>query len=163
MTKAGLGLAVAALVVAAVGSVACQDNPPLLGAQDASADRGQVTDAGGPDVQAAGDSGADTGTPCTVNKPPSDQACASCVQASCCEAANGCLGNADCEGYAACIRKCPTPILDAGPDAVVAADGGGEGSAFACAKGCMKQFPNGVNAGIVLLDCEDKACPGTCN
>ena len=162
MKKAGLRLAVMAAVATALAVAACEDNtpPPLShGGGDASNDAAVLDGAG--DAQAS--DGAHEGSgPCTLAKPPSDPDCASCLQAQCCEGANACLGDPDCGGYLACARACPSALDASTGDGAVAVDGGGEGSGFACFKGCEKQFPNGVNAGIVLLDCEQNACAGKC-
>jgi len=143
--------------------VACNSLPPPIGAPDASSDANTGSDVivnGDAATDADGAAGSDAG-PCTLTMPPPDPTCAACLQSSCCAAANACLGSSDCVNYVSCDLAC-TPSDAGASDAAASADSG-EGAGFACYKACIMQYPNGVNDGIVLIDCEQNACAGQCN
>ncbi len=148
---------------------ACSDNPPPIGTTDASKDTNDsdvaAGDGGQPEAGGDSSSGSDATGSCTLDSPPSGSTCASCVQSSCCSTWNACVASSDCTGYVACVRLCyPDAGADAGPpdpDAGFINDGG-EGAGFACASACQKQYPNGINDGIVVVDCEDNLCAGKC-
>lgn len=137
---------------------ACSSQPPPIGTTDASADTSSPGDASAADAP-TGDSASKTdasgeaGT-CTLTSPPADSTCAACVEATCCASWNACVGNSDCTGYVACARACAA--ADGG---VVASDAGDQGD---CYSGCQKKYPNGINDGIVVVDCETNGCVGKC-
>ncbi|HEY1958971.1 MAG TPA: hypothetical protein VGH28_25335 [Polyangiaceae bacterium] len=156
-----------AIVAACALVFACDSPPPPIGS-DAGGDA-KTADVAAPDsgVDASSDGSTqpDSSATCTsLDSPPANPTCASCVQSTCCATWNSCVANSDCTGYVACVRLCypDASTADAGPPNPDAGFDGGEGSAFACAKACMKQFPNGVNDGIVVVDCEDNGCGGKC-
>lgn len=129
-------------------------------------------DANGVDAPVYVDAAADADGPeaapaCTLTSPPSDATCAACLTSSCCATTNACTGSTECVAYVACARACAPAdagASDAGASLdATGSDGGGEGSGFVCYKNCMKQYPNGINDAIVLMDCEDNACAGKCN
>jgi len=158
------------IVLFAALAAACSNNPPPMGGGDAS------KDTSAPDVAQASDASEDAtpsdanGNPdssggCTLSSPPSNSTCAACLQASCCDAWNTCSSSSDCVGYVACIQICYPPDAgsDGGPPAPDAGfTDGGDNTGFACAKNCEKQYPNGINDGIVVADCESNACAGKC-
>lgn len=142
-------------------ATACTTPPPPIGTGDAStpdgAQGGDAATTDGATVDASEDGG-DGGT-CTLASPPSDPTCASCVESTCCARWDSCVANSDCTGYVACIRAC---YPDGGTNDGGTSSDGGEGGGFACASACQKQFPTGINDGIVVLDCEDNTCAGKC-
>jgi len=158
------------LIGVAAAVVACTSPPPPIGSEDSGADTGKA------DVEAdaapveAGDDGATEASTCTsLVSPPANQTCATCIQSTCCDTWNECQGNSDCLGYVACAQAC-AGAGDAGADA---GDGGlqggdtpdgGDGGGLLgnCYTKCQIQFPNGVNDGIVIVDCEDNGCAGSC-
>jgi hypothetical protein len=147
------------LLAACALVVACDNPPPPIGS-DAAFDAAKVGDAAGGDGPSQ-DASQDSGSPCTLTSPPSDPTCAACLQASCCAAANACTANSDCPGYVACIRACYPPDGGTGDSGVVQTDSG-ETSGFTCVKNCEKQYPNGINEGTALADCENTSCASQC-
>ena len=147
---------------------ACNSPPPMIGG-DAGGDASGAdvaTNEAGADAPSDGSSNPDSSGACTsLNSPPSNPTCASCVQSTCCSTWNSCVVNSDCTGYVACIRVCyPDAGANEGgpPDPDAGFSDAGEGNGFACAKSCEKQFPGGINDGIVIVDCEDNGCAGKC-
>ena len=156
-------LALAFFVAAAA---ACSDNPPLIGAGDASKD--QSADGVLPGNDAGGDVTASDGpSTCTLSSPPSDATCAACLASSCCTEWNTCSANSDCAGYVACVRACPADAGagDAGPPPPPDAGfgDGGDTSPLACITACENKYPNGSTDGTNLIGCEDSSCAGKCN
>lgn len=158
--------------------VACSSEPPPIGS-DSGADTG-APDASNGDAAASDattEGGGGDGGACTLTSPPSNPTCATCIQSHCCTAWNSCSGSADCASYITCARACfpdggaPSDAgsFDAGDFDAADFDGnlppppdGGEGGGFACVVKCEKAFPNGVNDGSTVIDCEDNACSGSC-